>query len=110
MKLNRIAAALLLLAASVPAHAEIDQPADAYARQEFRALSEDLGSALSYKPLQPTAPLGVPGFDIGVAVTGTKLKHPGSLPARHAATRLPDDASVVPSVRAEPGPAARTSM
>lgn len=40
---------------------------------EFRALSEDLGSVLGYKPLTPAAALGVTGFDIGVAVTGTAL-------------------------------------
>ena len=40
---------------------------------EFRQLSEDLGSALSYKALTPAAPLGISGFDIGVEVTATKL-------------------------------------
>ena len=43
---------------------------------QFRLLSEDLGAALSYKPLIPSEPLGVPGFDIGAAVTGTDLKNP----------------------------------
>jgi hypothetical protein len=45
-------------------------------QSQFRLLSEDLGAALSYKPLIPAEPLGVPGFDIGVAVTGTDLKNP----------------------------------
>ena len=40
---------------------------------EFRALSEDLGSALSYKPVTPAAPLGVTGFDIGLEVTSTNM-------------------------------------
>ncbi|HEY5995274.1 MAG TPA: hypothetical protein VIU46_11825, partial [Gallionellaceae bacterium] len=40
---------------------------------EFRALSEDLGSALSYKPLTPAEPLGVTGFDMGIEVTSTKM-------------------------------------
>jgi hypothetical protein len=38
---------------------------------EFRVLSEDLGSAMSYKPLTPAAPLGTTGFDMGVEVTQT---------------------------------------
>ncbi|MBK8019282.1 MAG: hypothetical protein IPK20_23155 [Betaproteobacteria bacterium] len=42
---------------------------------QFRALSEDLGAALSYKPLTPAEPLGITGFDIGIAVTATRLKN-----------------------------------
>ena len=42
---------------------------------EFRVLSEDLGAALSYKPLTPAAPLGVTGFDIGVAATVTRIEN-----------------------------------
>lgn len=45
-------------------------------QSQFRLLSEDLGAALSYKPLIPSEPLGLPGFDVGVAVTGTDLKNP----------------------------------
>lgn len=41
---------------------------------QFRLLSEDLGAAVSYKPLVPAESLGVLGFDIGVGVTGTTLK------------------------------------
>lgn len=45
----------------------------ALAQSEFRALSEDLGSALSYKPLTPAEPLGVTGFDMGIEVTSTRM-------------------------------------
>jgi hypothetical protein len=38
---------------------------------EFRTLSEDLGAALSYKPITPAAPLGTTGFDMGIEVTQT---------------------------------------
>src|SRR5260221_4287707 len=44
-------------------------------QSDFHALSEDLGAALSYKPLTPTAPLGITGFDVGIAVTDTKLQN-----------------------------------
>ncbi len=44
-------------------------------QSQFRQLSEDLGAALSYKPLIPAEPLGITGFDFGVAVTGTSLRH-----------------------------------
>lgn len=43
-------------------------------QQEFRLLSEDLGAALSYKPLVPAEPLGITGFDIGVEVSATDLQ------------------------------------
>lgn len=37
----------------------------------FKALSEDLASALSYKAVIPAEPLGVPGFDVGLEGTYT---------------------------------------
>ncbi len=39
----------------------------------FRALSEDFGAALSYKPVTPAAALGLTGFDIGVELSGTDM-------------------------------------
>src|SRR5512140_2808765 len=42
-------------------------------RSDFRTLSEDLGAALSYKPVTPAAPLGTTGFDMGVEVTQTDM-------------------------------------
>jgi hypothetical protein len=75
MSLPRIVAAFLLSFASAPAlAAEFDQLI-LLTQAEFRQLAEDLGSTLSYKPLQPTEAIGFPGFDIGVAVTGTKIKN-----------------------------------
>lgn len=43
------------------------------AQPSFRALSEDLGSALSYKPITPAEPLGITGFDIGIEMTTTDM-------------------------------------
>jgi len=40
---------------------------------DFRSLSEDLGSALSYKAVTPTTSLGVTGFDLGLEITQTKM-------------------------------------
>lgn len=45
----------------------------ALSQPEFRALSEDLGSALSYKPITPAAPLGTLGYDMGIEVTQTNM-------------------------------------
>src|SRR5260221_1663187 len=101
MKPNRLVAGLLLLAASVPALAEVDR-LKPLTRQESGALPEDVGAGLSYKPLQPIEPLGVLGFDIGVAATATKLKHPELL---QRASSSGDSLStvVVPSLRASLG-------
>ena len=40
---------------------------------KFRALTEDLGAALSYRGITPTEPLGILGFDVGLALTTTEL-------------------------------------
>jgi hypothetical protein len=40
---------------------------------EFRAFSEDISAALSYKGLIPSEGLGITGFDIGLSATGTEL-------------------------------------
>jgi hypothetical protein len=45
----------------------------AAAQANFRALSEDFGAALSYKPVTPAAALGITGFDIGLEVSGTDM-------------------------------------
>ena len=97
MKPYRIATALLLAASSAPLHAEIDR-LQTLTQAEFRLLAEDLGAALSYKPLQPTEPLGVPGFEIGVAATGTKLRHPELLQRATGDSDFPSRV-VVPSLR-----------
>lgn len=40
---------------------------------DFRALSEDLSSTISYKPVMPTEALGATGFDMGIEVTQTEM-------------------------------------
>lgn len=47
----------------------------AEAQHNFRLLSEDLGSALSYKAVAPAEPLGLTGFDIGLEVSATKMNN-----------------------------------
>lgn len=69
--------ALLWAVVSLPAAAgeNIDQ-VNVLTQVEFRQLSEDLGSALSYKAVTSAATLGIVGFDVGVEVTATKLQNP----------------------------------
>ena len=75
MNLKRGLVVASLFAVSLPAVASNIDNLKALSQSEFRALSEDLGAALSYKPLTPTTPLGITGFDVGLAVTATKIKN-----------------------------------
>lgn len=68
------AAALLGLAPL--AHADdIDLRQLLGVQNDFRQLSEDLGAALSYKPVAPGEPLGLLGVDVGIEVTATDLEN-----------------------------------
>lgn len=71
------AAAVSLCAVLLPAYAADDiDNLGALSQSDFRLLSEDLGAALSYKPLTPVEATGVLGFDLGVEVTATELANP----------------------------------
>jgi len=75
MILKRSLTVVSLVAVSLPAVAADINNIQALNQAEFRLLSEDLGAALSYKPLTPTTPLGITGFDLGIAATSTKLQN-----------------------------------
>lgn len=65
----------------------------------FRALSEDLGSALSYKGLTPAEPLGILGFDIGIAASSTELANA----SKYASALEGKSRLVMPTLRAYKG-------
>ena len=76
----RLASASLI--ALLGAIAPIAQAADlntlqSLSQSEFRLLSEDLGAIVSFKPLIPSEPLGLTGFDIGLGVSGTAIENRG---------------------------------
>jgi hypothetical protein len=75
--MKKLAAALTvaLLAAPIGAMAYDLTTVNALTQSEFRSLSEDLGAALSFKPIIPSEASGISGFDIGVAASGTRLKN-----------------------------------
>jgi hypothetical protein len=56
-------------------HAAIDN-LSSLEQQEFEQLTQDLGAGLHYKAITPAEPLGILGFDVGVAVSRTELEHP----------------------------------
>jgi len=99
MKFKLALAAALLFVLSLPAAAK-DLSISGLSQSDFRLLSEDLGAALSYKPLTPAEPLGLFGFDLGIAATGTKVQN--SAVFQNAGVDNVSTA-VVPSVRLNVG-------
>lgn len=77
MFVRRLAAGLGLAALTTTCYAESQHFArlPSLSQPEFRLMSEDLGAALSYKPVAPS-PLGTDGFDLGFEVSATRLTHP----------------------------------
>src|SRR5712691_3063024 len=90
-----------LLGVSLPVVAGDLNQIQALSQAQFRALSEDLGAALSYKPLTPTTPLGITGFDLGIAATVTKLQNSSAFPAAGGGDH---SRVIVPSLRLNKGP------
>jgi len=68
---------------------------------EFKSLSEDLGSALSYKPITPAAPLGVTGFDVGLELSVTEMKKSSALWSKASGGSL--DTLVIPKLHLAKG-------
>lgn len=64
---------------------------------QFRALSDDLGAALSYKAQTPAEPLGITGFDVGIAATSTKLGNASQAALENKSSLI------IPTVRAHKG-------
>lgn len=71
-------AAAGLLTVSIPASAADIDLIQSLGQADFRAFSEDLGAALSYKAMSPAEPLGITGFDIALEVTNTALENPAA--------------------------------
>ena len=72
--MKRILAASLL-AAALPASAGELRNLGSLGQDLFRLLSLDLGAALSYKGVTPATSLGPWGFDIGIELSATDVKH-----------------------------------
>src|SRR5258708_14277317 len=75
MNLERGLVVASLFAASLPVVAADINQIQTLTQDDFHKLSQDLGAALSYKPLTPTAPLGITGFDMGLAATAPPIKN-----------------------------------
>ncbi|MFN0301517.1 MAG: hypothetical protein ACKVQU_14315 [Burkholderiales bacterium] len=100
MNTLKLALGIVLLVAFPAWGQQIDR-LQGLVQHEFRQLSEDLGGALSYRPQTPTTPLGVTGFDIGVAVTAAKIKNLDVL--ERATSDRASSTVLVPTLRAHKG-------
>lgn len=97
----RVSLLALLALVALPAWAQKIDQIQLLSQEEFRLLSEDLGGVLSYRPLIPTTPLGTTGFDIGLALTGAKIKNKEIL-ERATSDNAPSTVPV-PTLRAHKG-------
>jgi hypothetical protein len=100
MNLKRSLVVVSLLALSLPVVAADINQIQALTQDDFHKLSQDLGATLSYKPLTPTAPLGITGFDLGLAVTATSIKNSDVLQKAGAGDH---STLAVPSLRVNKG-------
>ncbi len=72
---QKLSCALALLFTTAAAQsADIDN-LQGLAQSQFKDFSKDLTAALSYKAIAPATPLGVTGFDVGVALSGTRMQN-----------------------------------
>jgi len=77
--MKRLLALFCALGIAQPAMASSITTLQALSQSDFRTLSEDLGAALSYKPVTPAAPLGTTGFDMGIELTQTDMSKSSAL-------------------------------
>lgn len=101
MKHSMSAAIFLFSLGSASAWADDLDRIQFLTQDQFRDVSEDLGAALSYKPLGPAEPQGLTGFDIGLEVTATQLKHQDSWDA--ASSGDAPDTLYVPKIHVTKG-------
>jgi hypothetical protein len=103
MMRQRALTAMALVGLAPLAHADdIDLTQLLGVQDDFRLLSEDLGAALSYKPIAPGEPLGLLGVDIGLEVTATDLQG-GNVYERATGSSNNTDFLLVPKLHVHKG-------
>jgi len=90
-----------LLALAAPAWAFKIDGLQNLSQSEFRLLSEDAGAAFSYHPQTPTEPQGITGFDVGFALTMSKLVNKDAW-AKASSESVPSYVAI-PTLRANKG-------
>jgi hypothetical protein len=70
---------------------------------QFLLLSEDFGSALSYKPVSPTENQGITGFDIGLEVTSTDISRSSAALSAASGGSSTINTLIIPKLHAHKG-------
>lgn len=94
-------AAVLALSAGTSAADKLDQ-IGTLSQTNFTEISKDLVAAFSYKAGSPAEALGITGFDVGLAVSSTKLKYTSAWTAAMS-TGKTMDTLVVPKLYIQKG-------
>ncbi len=100
--MRRIATACLTLAVAGSASAADVQFTSGLAQGGFHSLVKDSGAALSFKNVAPAAPLGLPGFDVGLEAVGVDIGSKAYWDAASSTGNAPS-MLVVPKLRARVG-------
>lgn len=99
-----LATVLLVLGTpSTPVLAENLDNLASLGQADFRLLSEEFGALLSYHGQTPAEPLGITGFDIGVAATSAKLPTFARYRSAFDGGAGNEDTLVIPTLRAHKG-------
>lgn len=103
-KLQRfLALPTLLCGFALPAMAGNISALGALTQSEFRTVSEDMGSAFSYKPVSPTAALGLTGFDIGFELTSTDVSRSAAILTKAGVNTTSFDSLYIPRLHLHKG-------
>lgn len=77
-------------------------PSD-YPQSYFNDLSKQLGTAISYTPLAPAEPLGVLGFDVGLAATSIDIDEKADFWKKVIPNSTPPGFLFIPKIQAKKG-------
>jgi hypothetical protein len=85
---------ILIFVFCIPAHAaDIEIKSDLF-QSEFENMSKELGFAINYVPLYPSAPLGTLGFNAGIEGTFLDIDQASPYWKKVATEKLPDFLSI----------------
>lgn len=73
--MKKTCSGLLAMMLALPVWAEDVDNLSGLSQTQFRGLSEDMASVVSYKVARPAEPMGLTGFDFGLSLSAVKLEH-----------------------------------
>ena len=82
---------------------DIDLPSSGFGQKQFKGLSGEIGSAITYTPLAPAEPLGLVGFDVGIALTAVDIDETSSFWILAAGNESPPGILILPKILIQKG-------